>query len=195
MSATLGLNDRDRRTLVRGGSAIVFLFVLARGIPAWRQWDAERSTEAGTAAQHLVEVQGGIESLARLRDSLAVRRARLVALDSVLVIGASPDAVAAGLASLLGDLADDNAVRVSAMQLHSDSIAKAGLARAEVRVTGVTDVEGLAGLLHAIEGAATPLRVRDLSVTQQEPGAPAAKPEALRIDLLVETIGTVREIL
>ena len=192
MSATLSLSDRDRRTLVGGLGAIAMLFTVARGVPALRQWESDRASEAATAAQRLGQLRAGIASLTRLQDSLRARRTRLAAFDSVLVAGASPAAVAAGLASFLSDLADDNTVKVNAMQLHSDSIVKAGFARAEVRVSGVTDVEGLAGLVHAIEGAATPLRIRDLSISQPDPGAPDGKPEALRIDLLVETIGAVR---
>jgi hypothetical protein len=127
-----------------------------------------------------------------VRDSVRARQARLVALDSSLLFGASPSAIAADLASVLEDLADDNASKVTAMQLRADTVATAGLARVEVRITGIADVAGLAGFLHAIEADATPLVVRDLSVSQPEPTAGDAKAEALRVDMLVAGIGTIR---
>jgi hypothetical protein len=108
-----------------------------------------------------------------------------------LLIGATPAAIAAQLASVLEDLADDNALKVTAMQLRADTVATAGLARVEVRVTGITDIIGLAGLLRAIESDETPLVVRDLSVSQPEPVGSDARAEALRVDLLVASIGTI----
>jgi len=194
MIAKLGLSQRDRRTLVVGSTVVGSLFAVARGLPALRAWDADRRAEAQAAGRQLETLRGGLRSLPALRDSLRARRGRLAALDSVLLSGASPSAIAAGLASALEDLADENALRVTALQLHSDTAATAGLARVEVRVTGITDVTGLAGFLHAVEGGATPLVVRELSVSQAEPGASEAKPEALRVDMLVASIGTIRSL-
>jgi len=105
--------------------------------------------------------------------------------------GGSPAAAAAALASTVGDIADENTLKVTSLQLRSDSVAKAGLASIQVRLTGVTDVAGLAGFLRSIEGAATPMAVRDLTVSQPEPAASDAKPETLRIDILVESLGVM----
>jgi hypothetical protein len=112
-------------------------------------------------------------------------------MDSVLIKGASPAAAAAALASSVGDVADENSFKVTSLQLRSDSAATAGLARVYVRLTGVADVTGLAGFLRSIEGSATPMAVRDLTVSQPEPAGSDAKPEMLRIDLLVESIGVM----
>jgi hypothetical protein len=77
------------------------------------------------------------------------------------------------------------------MQLRADTVASAGLARVEVRVTGVTDIAGLARFLHAVEADETPLVVRDVNVSQPEPWGSDSKPETLRIDVLIATIGTL----
>jgi hypothetical protein len=192
MISKLGLSQRDRRTLVVGLGAVSSLFTIARGVPALRSWEADRKAEAQSARQQVDALRDGLRILPALRDSVRARQARLVALDSSLLAGASPSAIAADLASTLEDLADDNALKVTAMQLHSDSVAAAGIARVEVRITGVTDVTGLAGFLRAVEGGATPLVVRDLSVSQPEPTGSDAKAEVLRVDMLVASIGTIK---
>jgi hypothetical protein len=192
MIVKLGLSQRDRRTLVAGLIAVTSLFTIARGVPALRSWESDRTAEAQAAGRQLAALRSGLGILPALRDSLRTRQARLAALDSTLLVGASSSAIAADLASTLENLADDNALKVTAMQLHADSAATAGLARVEVRVTGITDVTGLAGFLRAVEGNTTPLVVRDLSVSQPEPTASDAKPEALRVDVLVAGIGTIK---
>jgi hypothetical protein len=192
MSSKLGLSARDRRTLTIGSFAITSLVVVARGIPALRSWDADRKAEAYSAAQQLASLRDGLVMLPTLRDSLRVRRARLAALESDLLFGASPSAIAANLASELEDLADDNAVKVTALQLRADTVAIGGLAHVDVRLTGIADVYGLAGFLRAAESDSTLLVVRDLSVSQAEPTAADGRPEALRVDMLVAAIGTMK---
>lgn len=192
MISKLGLSQRDRRTLAVGLCAVASLFTIARGVPALRSWEADRTAEAQSAGQQLAALRSGLEILSTLRDTLRARQARAVALDSSLLFGASPSAIAADLASALDDLADHNALKVTAMQLRSDTVVTAGLVRVEVRITGITDVTGLAGFLRAVEADATPLVVRDLSVSQPEPTASDAKPEALRVDMLVASISTIK---
>jgi hypothetical protein len=188
----LGLSQRDRRTLTVGLGVVLSLITIARGVPALRAWEGDRRAEAQAAAEQLAALRSGVGTLPALRDSVRARQARLAALNSSLLSGASPSAIAANLASALEDLADDNALKVTAMQLHADSVATAGLARVDVRISGITDITGLAGFLHAVEGNTTPLVVRDLSVTQPEPTASDAKAEALRVDMLVAGIGAIK---
>jgi hypothetical protein len=192
MISKLGLSSRDRRTLTIGSFAIASLIVVARGIPALRSWDADRKAEGYSAAQRLASLRDGLVMLPTLRDSLRLRRDRLAALESNLLFGASPSAIAASLASELEDLADDNAVKVTALQLRADTVATGGLARVDVRLTGIADVYGLAGFLRAAESDSTLLVVRDLSVSQAEPTAADGRPEALRVDMLVAAIGTMK---
>jgi type II secretion system (T2SS) protein M len=185
------LGVRDRRVLSVGALTISLLVGLSRGLPALRAWERARMTEARTVALQLAELRNGVESLPLMRESLVVRRARLAAIDSLLPAGASPSAVAAAIASILEQSADDNAVKLTNLQLRADSTVRVGLVRVSVRLSGVTDVSGLAGLLRSIEAAETPLVVRDLSVSQPEPAAPDSRPEALRFDVLVAGIGRI----
>jgi hypothetical protein len=188
----LGLSQRDRRTLALGSVCVASLFTVARGMPALRDWENGHLAAAQTAAQQAATVRAGLRLLPALRDSVRARKHRLTAIDSVLPSGESPSAIAAVVASTLESIADDNAFKITAMQLHADTVPTAGLTRVQVRVTGITDVTGLAGFLHEVERGDTLLTVREMSVSQSEPSAGSAKPEMLRVDLLVAGIGVIK---
>jgi Tfp pilus assembly protein PilN len=192
MISKLGLSTRDRRTIRVGLLTVSLLLGVAKGVPALRHWEGDQKSEARAAAQQIASLRRGLAILPAIRDTLRARQDRLAALDSILLSGVSPSTIAATLASQLEDFADDNAVKVTALQLHADTAAIAGLARVDVRITAVADIYGLTGFLHAVESEATPLVVRDLNVSQPEPMASDAKPEALRVDVLVSGIGIIK---
>ncbi|HTE45998.1 MAG TPA: hypothetical protein VK636_12180, partial [Gemmatimonadaceae bacterium] len=116
-----GLSARDRRTLTIGVTAIGTLCGLARGLPALRDWERDRTADAAAASQQMEAARLGVRLLPALRDSLRARGIRLAALDSVLLSGISPSAAASELASTLGDMADEAPFKISAMQLRADS--------------------------------------------------------------------------
>ena len=192
MTVGLAISRRDQRTLGVGAFTIATLMVVSRGIPAIRTWDAERVREARETAAQLASIRIGRRQASALRDSLAARRARLASIDSTLGAGASASAVAAALASTLEDLADQNAIKVTALQIRADSVARGGMARVEVRLSGIPDVTGLASFLAAVEAGPMPVVVRELDVSQPEPTAADDKPEALRLDVLVSGVGLVK---
>jgi hypothetical protein len=191
MMASPQLGARDRRVLGLGALTISLLIGLSRGLPALRGWDSARVAAARVSAEQLAEVRGGMRALAELRDSLRARRLRLAAIDSVLPAASSPAGVAAAIATAIEELADDNDVRLTSLQLRADSTIRAGRVRVGVRVGGVADVAGLAALLRAVEGGEAPLAVRELSVSQPEPAAPDSKPGSLRFDMLVAGVGRI----
>ncbi|HTE44811.1 MAG TPA: GspMb/PilO family protein [Gemmatimonadaceae bacterium] len=189
----LSLSARDRRTLTIGATAIGSLFSIGRGLPAGLQWERDQLAEAATLSQQVAVTRSRIRALSTLRDTLRVRQSRLDALDSLLIAGASAAAAASDLASALSDLAEAAPIRVTALQLRADSAAPASLTHVSVRVTGVTDVAGLAGFLRAVEDGDSPMSISELSVTQSEPGAPSNKVEALRVDVVVDGIARIRK--
>jgi hypothetical protein len=192
MTTMSGINARDRRTLLYGAIVIGTLTTLARGVPAVRSWNTARQADAGAAVDQAALAHRATRLLPVLRDSLRQRRARLAALDSVLIVGSSASVVTAGLASALEDIADDAQVRISVLQMHADTTTRSGLTRVTVRMTGIADVAGLAAFLHAVEGGERYLAVRELAVSQPEPAAADSKPEMLRLDILVEGLGLIR---
>ena len=184
----LALSSRDRRTLTAGGAAIIGLLIIARGLPALRVWEQDVRIAAASAADRIGLMRDGDQQLPVLRDTLRAWQNRLAGLDSDMLRGGSPPAAAAELASLLEAMADESRVKISTLQLRADSVSAAPISHVAVRISGIGDVSGLAGLLRAIEGGDTQLVVRELVVSQPEPAAPDTKPENLRIDLLVEGV-------
>jgi hypothetical protein len=191
MAPQLGMSARDRRTLLVGGVTIGLLFGLARGLPALMAWQRDRVAEAVTLTNQARASRADERILPSQRDTLRARRVRLAELDSVMLSGVSSSAAAAQLASTLGDIADEAPLKVSAMQLRADSAQAGTIAPVAVRVTGVTDVAGLAEFLRAVETGAMPLLVRELAVTQPDPLAPDNKIENLRVDILVEGLARI----
>ncbi len=183
---------RDRRTLVLGAVLIAALAAVARGIPAVRRWNDARQADAGTVVEQLALARRATRLLPALRDSLRCRNERLADLDSSLIVGSSAAVATASLASVLEDIADDAQVKIGALQMRTDTTTRPGLTRVAIRITGVADVAGLAAFMRAVEGGERLLAVRELAITQSEPGAPASKPEALRIDMLIEGLSLIR---
>lgn len=188
---TVALTNRDRRTLGVGALAISVMLLGSRGLPALRAWSADRLERARAAADELASARATIAVLPALRDSVRARRDRLALLDSALLSGSTPAAIGAMLASVVERIASENAMKVTALQLRADSVAVASLARAEVRVTAIGDVVGLAGFLAEVDGGAMYLVARDVSVSQPEPAASDARPEMLHVDVTIAGIGTV----
>lgn len=188
------VSRRDRRTLIAGAVTIATLIGIARGGPAVRTWRLDQLDQARAAAVEVATLRANETALPALRESVSVRRARLARLDSSLLTAPSPAGIGAELASAVEQLADENSIKVLQLQLRSDSVAIGGLARAEVRLSAIGDVAGLAEFLAAAEGGATPLVVRELGVSQPDPAASDSKPEALRVDVLVAGIGAVRPV-
>jgi hypothetical protein len=184
--------SHDRRTLVVGAMVISGLIAVSKGLPLVRAWAETRVAEAASASASVAFADEARRMLPALRDSLRVRRARAAFLDSSLLVGLSPSDLVATLSSTVEDLASESGVRVNAVQMKADTVAHGPLSTVSVRVTGIADVTGLAGLLHAIEGDSHPLVIRSLAVSQSEPAAPGSKPEQLRLDIVVEGLGLIR---
>lgn len=184
----LGISPRDRRTLTWGAAIVVPLLTIGRGMPVLIEWQSSRARAAGDLARSAVEAGLSNRLLPALRDSVHDRRARLALSDSLLLTGPSAPAAAAVLASTLGELADSAAMKVITMQLRADSAVSGALTVVGVHIVGLADVAGLMGFLRSVEGADSPLVIRELSVAQPDPSASDSKPEVLRIDALIEAL-------
>ena len=187
----LGFSARDRRTATLGITVVGSLIGLSRGVPALASWERTRVAEASDAMARLSSARAKSRMLSILRDSLRARQGRLAAADSAMLTGASSAAAAAELASLLDEAGRAARLKITAIQLRADSAAHGSITRVAVRVAGTTDVRGLASFLHSIEGNDTPLAIQELVVSQPEPTAPDGKPEALRIDVVVEGLARI----
>ena len=186
------VSARDRRLLIFGSTVIGSLIGLARGIPAVRAWERQKLDDAATTTADLATARNGRRMLPILRETLSARRARLAALDSGLLSGQSPSAAVADLTAALEQFMTDARIKVSALQISTDSASPVGVVHVRVRIAGTGDVIGLAAFLRAVEGGDTPLVVRELVVAQPDPAGADSRPEALRIEALIEGIAIIR---
>ena len=187
----LVVSPQDRRTLAIGVAVVGSLLAVGKGVPTWRAWDSAQQARAVDHVRQLTIARRGVHWLPAMRDSAGRRTARVVTLTEQLVRARSVPQAAASLASVLGEDATRAGVKVFTLSVRPDSAARNGFATVGVRVSAEGDVDGLTRYLRRIEGDSLLLAVRELTVTQPDPGAPDNKAEALRLDLLVEGLARI----
>jgi len=157
-----------------------------KGLPAWRAWERDARASAAELTTEASRAERAAAARGSLLDTLKAREARLVALAPALLPGNSPATAGAALAGLISDAAIDAGVRLGAVQVRPDSTSGGFFTRVAVRGDGVGDVRGIAELLARIERDPALLAVREFAITQPEPAAGSDRPEALRLEFVVE---------
>lgn len=190
----LGVSRRDRRTLLVGVGVITLLLALSRGLPAWLAWRHELLASAFELAIEAERAEGSARSLPALRNSLARRGERYVALGRVVVPGETPAVAAGALAGMVADLATRANVELGPLSIRVDSTGSPLLGRVSVSGSLTGDIRGVSEWLHALEGGPRLVAVRTLSISQPEPAAPADRPETLRVEFLVEALALPGEV-
>lgn len=180
------LSPRDRRVLALGAGAIALILLVGRGIPAWRRWDAATRASAGQQVDQAARTEAAVRELPAVLDSLQARRTRLAALGTGLLEGTSPAASAAALASLVSGAASSAGVQIGAVQVRPDTATQGTFLRVGVRADATGDLPSLLRMLAALEGGPERLAVRELSLTQPNPGGPPDQVESLRMEIAVE---------
>jgi hypothetical protein len=188
------MSPRDRRMLIIGGTVIASLIVLSKGVPAWRDWVTEARSGAAEQVRAASEADGLVAHAKAMRDTLAARNARYVALAPALVAGHTPAEASATLASLVSGAASASGVKLGAVQLRpvADTGARRAFVRVSVHADVVGDIRGVTTMLASLERGPARLRVRDLTVTQPDPASPADRVEALKSDFTVEGLAMAR---
>lgn len=188
------LSTRDRRTLLRGGAVISSLILLAKGVPVWRGWIAESLATAREQARAATAAEALVAHAGLVRDTLASRNARYVALAPILVAGTTPAEASATLASFVSGAASAAGVKLGAVQLRApaDTSTRQAFVRVAVHADIVGDIRGLTTMLASLERGPLRLRVRELTVTQPDVASPGDRVEALRADLTVEGLAMAR---
>jgi hypothetical protein len=130
-------------------------------------------------------------SLPAMTESLSVRQARFDELRSRLIGALTPEAAASNLASIIEADASDAGIAVITVTLRPDTLVRLGFARVSVQLAAEGDISGLVELLYLLERRSLPVAVRELTISQGDPLAGTSKPEALRMDILVETVAQI----
>ncbi len=188
------LSARDRRTLLVGSAVIASLVVLAKGVPAWRQWVAESRSGAEEQARAAASADALLAHATPMRDTLAARNVRYIALAPAVVAGNTLAEASATLASLVSSAASAAGVKLGAVQLRSpaDTGGRRAFVRVSVHADLVGDIHGVMAMLAILERGPARLRVRELTVTQPDASAPGDRVEALRADLTVEGVAMAK---
>lgn len=189
----LAISRRDRRVLLAGAAVIASILLLSRGVPAWRAWEHEVRASAAELTAEAERAEASVQLLPQTLDTLEQRQGRLVALAPVLLGGESPAAAAGALASLVSGAAAQSHMELAALRLQVDSARTGVFTRIAVRGDATGDIRGVTQLLLTLERGPHLLAVRELSISQPEPAAPAHQPEALRIEFVVEGLGLNRQ--
>ncbi len=188
MRMTLGINKRDLRALLVGVTAMSSIIGLGKGIPALRDWEARERSAATEAAGQLEIARRVAATGGAIRERGARAASELATSDSSLLRGASPAEAAGELALRLGRMADEAGAVLGPMSVRADSMFMNGFAMVGVRLGVMADIEALMDLLQAVEGGDALMAVRELTVTQSDPTAPENRPEALRVEMLVQAL-------
>ena len=180
------LSPRDRRTLLGGVGVIVAIAAVGRGLPAWRRWAAETRQGSAELVAETERARATVRDERVVRDSLAARNARFLALAPRLLPGTTPATSAANLAAMVSGAAIVANVRVESLELQADSGGTDAFNRVAVRASLVGDVRGLMTVLATLERGPALLAVREMTITQTEQAASEDRAEVLRSEIVVE---------
>lgn len=189
------LATRDQRVLVLGASAIAVMIAGVRGVPALQRWSAASVASAREVVSEADNAERSVRGGEALGDSMRARGARFLALAPALLDGSSTAAASATLASLISGAAATADAKLGAVHVRLDTAGggRSTFARVSARADLTADVRGLSRFLLALERGPTLLAIRELSVTQPEPGASSDRPEQLRIELVIDGLALARE--
>jgi hypothetical protein len=170
---------------VFGACVILIVLVGRNAIPSLLTWQRDVRDAASRNEEKLGRAKLSLGRAAQVQDSLESRNARVVALAPALLGGDSPATASATLAGIVSGAAARANVRIGALQLSADTAARGIFTRVSVHGDAIGDIAGVTALLNALEGGPTLLAIRQLSITQPEPGTPPDHAEALRVELAV----------
>jgi hypothetical protein len=177
---------RDQRVALAGSIAVSVILVAGRGVPRLTAWTREARESARTLGAEEQRTLDDLRSLSRVRDSAEARRYSLGDALPTLVHGITPAAIAASLAEMVSDAADNAGVRLGAIDVRIDSAGSGNYVRATARTDLTGDVRGLTTLLADLESSGHRLAIRELSIVQSAPAAASQQAEVLRATLVLE---------
>ncbi len=177
--------SKDVRTLLIGVVCVGTMLLVGKVIP--RVIAARRTTETQLRLIH-AELAQDRQIISRRNStlkSLDETTTQFLGLSSAFLNGSSASQAAAALASVVADAADANGVHLSSIQPEADSANRTLLVPVVVHASGTGDVRGVSGMLRDLEGGEPLTEIRQLTIAQSDPAAPADRMEALHIELTV----------
>ena len=183
----LSISDRDRRVLVLGGTCMLLIAGLGRGIPALRRWSAERQRQATESTELLAHREWLAHNAHGLDGEMTRVRRTLAMYDSALVEGESASTASARLAELVSDAVADTDARLASIRMSADSVVKPGeLGHVVAYVSVSGDLTSLATVVQSLEEGPRLLAVSELSIASMQPAVSRAQAEQLQAELVVD---------
>lgn len=182
----IDLSPRERRSIAFAVVGIGAILAVARGIPALRAWQTHVAAAAMQLESELARTRTSAQRTGATTDTLSARQRRLREAGRQLLRGSTPALAGATLASMLTTAAAACNVTISTVQVHADTASSHVFAPVTVHAEGTGDIAGVVSLLKSLETDKALLSIRDVSISQPEPGAPPERFEALRVELTVQ---------
>lgn len=177
--------SHDARVAVAGAGCIALILAGGKGVPRWRHWHSTIEQRHTDARARLLRAQQLVAESRSTHEALDREIGSYFSLAPAFFKGRSPNEGAADLAALVSDAADDNAVHLASLQPRADSVQGSLLVPVTVTVSATGDSRGVTGLLAELESGAPLVEVRDVTISQPDPAAPADHMEALHMDLTI----------
>ncbi len=175
--------SKDMRTLIMGVVSIAGIVIAGKGIPTFlvsRRGEVSqlRITRNALSQDRLIVARRGY-----ILESLDKTTTAFLGVSPAFLKGSSASQAAAMLASVIADAADANGVHLSSLQPGVDSSSHSLIVPIVVGVSGAGDIRGVSGMLRDLEGGMPLVDVRQITIAQSDPNAPASQMETLHIEL------------
>jgi hypothetical protein len=184
------VSRRERRVLLAGSTLIAAVLFFGRVVPSWQRWSDEIQRSAVQSISARANAEMNVLRLASTRDSARARTARFRTAAPTLLRGTTSAASGAALTAFLRDAAMLAVVQLGSVDVRADTTSKSlePFLHVTARTDITGDVHGLTRFLALLEAAPLRVAVRELTVTQAEPGAPADRVEVLHATIAVEAL-------
>ncbi|HEX7051888.1 MAG TPA: GspMb/PilO family protein [Longimicrobiales bacterium] len=188
------LTAAERRTIAIGGTIIVSLVAVFRGVPAWMAWRVEARDNAVVLRAEVARATAMHAAFPMMLDSLEARIARLREMRPAPLAAANAQEAGAVLMRLVEEAARAGSIQVTALDVDVDTAGTGSLPRVAVVLDGAGDITGLATMLRELEAGPIAVAVQGLSIAPQNIETPENEIETLMLRLRVEALALGAEV-
>ena len=179
--------ERERRAVVVGMIGVAAIVAASR-VPSAIQWRSAVVHAHAEIASRSASAAALISAETAIRDSLTGRLGASVASDSAYLGSTTGPIAEAAFASWVAEFARATDVGLDAVQVRADTTPGRVFEPVVARLSATGDLESLASFLATVESGPLLVAVREVGLTQPEPGIPPSRKEKLRAEVVLETL-------
>jgi type II secretion system (T2SS) protein M len=173
------------RTLFLGAGCVATMLGMSKALPVLIASRRNTSAKMRQTRTQLAQDRQIVAGRGEVLKSLDRTTTAFLGISPAFLKGATASQAAATLASIVADAADANGVHLTSLQPQNDSVARSLIVPVSVRVSGTGDIRGLSGMLRDLESGVPLIDVRQLTIAQPDPTAPADRMESLHAELMI----------